>query len=121
VVKEISLLVILQKERGVIKKKYMLKKHRKNVLQSKSIEKVKKKESMTPLQNKSKKRISKQGVFRKKHKNIAHTCTSRLSCMTSLFLDPVFGSTTSCGTSEPHTSPTSSSNILDFCGRLGYT
>jgi hypothetical protein len=43
--KEISLLVILQKERGVIEKKkekkYMLKKHRKNVLQSKSIEKTK--------------------------------------------------------------------------------
>jgi hypothetical protein len=36
--KEISLLVILQKERGVIEIKYMLKKHRKNVLQSKSIE-----------------------------------------------------------------------------------
>jgi hypothetical protein len=35
--KEISLLVILQKERGVIEK--MLKKHRKNMLQSKSIEK----------------------------------------------------------------------------------
>jgi hypothetical protein len=35
---EISLLVILQKERGVIEKKYMLKKHRKNMLQSKSIE-----------------------------------------------------------------------------------
>jgi hypothetical protein len=37
--KEISLLVFLQKERSVIEKKYMLKKHRKNVLQSKSIEK----------------------------------------------------------------------------------
>jgi hypothetical protein len=39
--KEISLLVILQKERGVIKKRgYMLKKHnKKDVLQSKSIEK----------------------------------------------------------------------------------
>jgi hypothetical protein len=38
--KEISLLVILQKEIGVIekeKKRYMLKKHRNNVLQSKSI------------------------------------------------------------------------------------
>jgi hypothetical protein len=47
--KEISLLVILQKERGVIKRKkeYMLKKHRKKVLQSKSIEK-REKESMTP-------------------------------------------------------------------------
>jgi hypothetical protein len=29
--------------------------------------------------------------------------------MTSFFLDPVFGSTTSCGTSEPHTYPTQSS------------
>jgi hypothetical protein len=32
--KDISLLVILQKERGVIEKRYMLKKHRKNMLQS---------------------------------------------------------------------------------------
>jgi hypothetical protein len=43
--KEISLLVFLQKERGVIKKrKYMLKKHRKKIcmLQSKSTEKKRK-------------------------------------------------------------------------------
>jgi hypothetical protein len=39
-------------------------------------------------------------VFRKANKNIPHTCTSRSSCMTSFFLAPVFGSTTSCGTSE---------------------
>jgi hypothetical protein len=102
----------LQKERGVIEKKKStcsrsiekrcgpIKEHRK---------KKREKESMTPLQNKSKRRISKQGVFRKKHKNIPHTCTSRSSCMTSLFLDPVLGSTTSCGTSEPHTYPTQSS------------
>jgi hypothetical protein len=51
-----------------------------------------------PLQNKGKRRISKQGVFRKT-KNIPCTCTSRSSCMTSFFLDLVFGSTTSCGTS----------------------
>jgi hypothetical protein len=54
-----SLLVILQKERGVIEKKrkkeneYMLKKQRKNVLQSKSIEKKREKESMTPSKIKS--------------------------------------------------------------------
>jgi hypothetical protein len=36
------------------------------MLQSKSIEKKREKESMTPLQNKSKRRISKQGVFMKK-------------------------------------------------------
>jgi hypothetical protein len=43
-VQEVSLLVILQKERGVIKKKkkYMIKKHRKNVVQSKGIKKRKK-------------------------------------------------------------------------------
>jgi hypothetical protein len=46
----------------------MLKKHRKNVLQSKCIEKKREKESMTPLKNKSKKRISKKGVFRKTQK-----------------------------------------------------
>jgi hypothetical protein len=46
-------------------KEYMLKKHRKNVLQSKSIEK-------RECQNKSKRRISKQGVFRKANK-IFHT------------------------------------------------
>jgi hypothetical protein len=43
----------LQKERGAIEK--MLKKHRKNMLQSKSIEK---KVKHAPLQNKSKRRIS---------------------------------------------------------------
>jgi hypothetical protein len=37
----------------------MLKKHRKNVFQSKSVEKKRKKESMTPSKNKSKRRISK--------------------------------------------------------------
>jgi hypothetical protein len=69
--KEVSLLVILQKERGVIGKKYMLKKHRKNVLQSKSIEK-KRKRKHDPLQNKSKRRISKQGVFIKTQKYPTH-------------------------------------------------
>jgi hypothetical protein len=39
-------------------------------------------------------------VFRKTQKNILRTCTSRSSCMTSFFSDQVFGSTTSCGTSE---------------------
>jgi hypothetical protein len=48
-------------------------------------------------------------VFRKTNKNIPHTCNSRLSCMTSFFLDPIFGFTTSCGTSESHTYPTQSS------------
>jgi hypothetical protein len=85
----------------------MLKRHRKNVLQSKSIEKS---ETWPPLQNKSKRRISKQWVFRKANKYIPHTCTSRSSCMTSFFLDLVFGSTISCGTSESHTFPTQSSS-----------
>jgi hypothetical protein len=103
--KEIYLVVILQKERGVIEKRYMLKKHRKKCAPIKEH----RKKSMTPLQNKSKRRISKQGVFTKANKNIPHTCTSRSSCMTSFFLDPVFGSTETCGTSEPHTYPTQSS------------
>jgi hypothetical protein len=99
----------LQKERGVIEKReYTLKKHRKYVLQSKSIEK-KKRVNMPPLQNKSKRRISNKGVLKKTNKNIPHTCTSRSSCMTSFSLDPVFGSTTSCGTSESHACPTQSS------------
>jgi hypothetical protein len=52
---------------------------------------------MTPLQDKSKRRISKKKVLRKTNKNIPHTGTSPSSGMTSFF--PVFGSTTSCGTS----------------------
>jgi hypothetical protein len=66
--------VILQKERGVIEKKrkeFMFKKHRKKcVLQSKSIEKRERQHD--PLQNKSKRRILKQGLFRKNTK-IFHT------------------------------------------------
>jgi hypothetical protein len=104
--KEISLLVILQTERGVIEKSICSRSIEKNMLQSKIIEKKKKKHD--PLQYISKRRISKQGVFRK-HKNIPHTCTSRSSCMTSFFLDLVFGSTILCGTNEPHTYPTQSS------------
>jgi hypothetical protein len=53
----------LQKERGVIKKSICSRSIEKNVLQSKSIEKKRVKHD--PLQNKSKRRISKQGVFRK--------------------------------------------------------
>jgi hypothetical protein len=60
----------------------------------------KKESEACPLQNKSKRRISKQGVFRKANKYILHTCTSQSSLMTSFFLDPVFGSTISCDTSE---------------------
>jgi hypothetical protein len=59
--KEVSLLVFLQKERGVIEKKYMLKKHRKKCAPNHD-----------PLQNKSKKRISKQRVFRKTTKYSTH-------------------------------------------------
>jgi hypothetical protein len=61
----------LQKERRVIEKKFMLKKHRKNVLQSKSIEK-KRERKHDPLQNKGKRRISKQGVLRKTNKYSTH-------------------------------------------------
>jgi hypothetical protein len=50
----------------------MLKKHRKNVLQSKSIGNKEKKRKHDPLQNKSKRRISKQGVFRKTQKYFTH-------------------------------------------------
>jgi hypothetical protein len=65
--KEISLLVILQKERGVIKKS----------LCSRSIEKCAPikahRVNHDPLQNKGKRRISKQGVVRKKQSKIFHT------------------------------------------------
>jgi hypothetical protein len=88
--KEISLLVILQTERGVIGKKGIFSRSVEKSAPIKDHRKKSKKESMTPLDNKSKRRISKQGVFRKT-KNIPHTCTSRSSCMTSFFLDPVFG------------------------------
>jgi hypothetical protein len=81
--------------------------YRKNVcFNQRAYRKKRKKESMTPLQNKSKRRVSNQGVFRETNKNIPHTCTSRSSCITSFFLDPIFGSTTSCGTSKAHTYPT---------------
>jgi hypothetical protein len=70
----------------------MLKKHRKKCAPIK--EHRKKVKHDPPLQNKSKRRISMQGVLRKTNKNIPHTCTSRSSCMISLFMDPVFGSTT---------------------------
>jgi hypothetical protein len=87
----------------------MLKKHRKKyMLQSKSIEKRKEKESMTPSKIKARGESQSKECL-EKHKNIPHTCTSRSSCMTSFFLDSVFGSTISCGTSEPHTYPTQSS------------
>jgi hypothetical protein len=107
--KEISLLVILQRREGSSKKReYMLKKHRKNMLRSKSIEKKEKKKAWPPS------KIKARGESQSKecleiHKNIPQTCTSRSSCMTSFFLDPVFGKTISCGTSESHTYPTQSS------------
>jgi hypothetical protein len=47
----------------------MLKKHRKKCA---PIKEHRKKESMTPLQNKGKRRISKQGVFRKTQKYSTH-------------------------------------------------
>jgi hypothetical protein len=71
----------------------MLKKHRKNMLQSKSIGK---KVKQDPPPSKIKARGESQSKeYLGKHKNIPHTCTSQSSCMTSFFLDPVFGSTTS--------------------------
>jgi hypothetical protein len=56
-------------ERGHRKKKYMLNEHRKKCA---PIEEHRKKRKIKhdPLQNKSKRRISKQGVFRKVNKNI---------------------------------------------------
>jgi hypothetical protein len=54
----------LQKERGVIENKYMLKKHRKKYAPIKEHRK-KRERKHDPLQNKGKRRISKQGVFRK--------------------------------------------------------
>jgi hypothetical protein len=58
----------LQKERGVVEKKerkYMLKKNRKHCAPIKEHKKKKRREKHDNLQNKSKWRISKQGVFRK--------------------------------------------------------
>jgi hypothetical protein len=88
-----------------LKKGYMLKKHRKNMLQSKSIEK-KVKHDPSKIKASGESQIKE---YLGKHKKIPQTCTSRSSCMTSFFVDPVFGSITSCGTSEPHTYPTQSS------------
>jgi hypothetical protein len=51
----------------------MLKKHRKKCAPIKEHRK-KRKRKHDPHQNKSKMRISKQGVFRKANKNIPHTC-----------------------------------------------
>jgi hypothetical protein len=90
----------LQKERGVIKKKYMLNKHRKNILQSKSIEKREESVKHDPPSKVNARGESQSKECLEKHKKFAYTCTSRSSCMTSFFLDPVFGSTISCGTSE---------------------
>jgi hypothetical protein len=58
--------------------------------------------------------MSKKGVFRKANKNYPHTCTSRSRCMASFFLYPVFGLTTSYGTSEPHTYLTQSSTYKPY-------
>jgi hypothetical protein len=85
----------------------MIKKHRKKCAPIKEHRK-KEKESMTPSKIKARGESQCKECL-EKQKNIPHTCTSRSSCMTSLFLDPVFGSTISCGTSEPHTYPTQSS------------
>jgi hypothetical protein len=93
----------------------MLKEAYKNLLQSKSIGKIDKHE---PLQNKGNKRMSKQGVSRKTRKSIPHSCTSRSSCITSFFLDLVFGSAISWGTSEPHANPTQSSTYKPYSRKL---
>jgi hypothetical protein len=64
----------LQKERGVIEKKESICLRsigKKYMLWSKSTEK-REKESMSSLLNKSKRRISKQGVFRKTQKYSTH-------------------------------------------------
>jgi hypothetical protein len=76
---------------------YMLKKHRKNVLQLKSIEKNSEAWSSSKINARGE---SQSKECLEKNKNIPRTCISRSSCMTSFFLDPVFGSTTSCGTNE---------------------
>jgi hypothetical protein len=75
----------------------MLKKHRKKC---DPIKEHRKKGNMTPLQIKARGESQSKECLEKQTKNIPHTCTSRSSCMTSFFLDLVFGSTTSCGTSE---------------------
>jgi hypothetical protein len=87
--KEISLLVFMQKEKGVIEKKSICSRSiEKNVLRS-----------MTPSKIKARGESQRQECL-ENTQNIQRTCTSRSSCMTSFFLDPVFGATTSCGTIE---------------------
>jgi hypothetical protein len=58
----------LQKERGVIEKSICSR----SIKKCAPIKEHRKKESMTPLQNKGKRRISKQGVFRKTQKYSTH-------------------------------------------------
>jgi hypothetical protein len=76
----------------------MLKKHRKKCA---LIKEHRKKSKAWPPASKIKARGESQSKeYLEKHKNVPHTCTSRSSCTTKFFLDPVFGSTTSCGTNE---------------------
>jgi hypothetical protein len=75
----------------------MLKKHRKKCAPIK--EHRKKSKAWPPSKIKARGESQSKECL-EKHKNITRTRTSRSSCMTSFFLDPVFGSTTSCGTSE---------------------
>jgi hypothetical protein len=86
----------LQKERGGIEKKYMLKKYKKCA----PIKEHRKKSEARPPSKIKAREESQSKECLEKQKNISCTCTSRSSCMTSSFLDLVFGSTTSCGTSE---------------------
>jgi hypothetical protein len=87
---------------------------KKYVLQSKNIEKYMKHDPPLKARGESQ---SKE-YLEKINKNIPHTCTSRSSCMTSFFLDPVFGSTTLWGTSESHAYPTQSSTYKPYSRKL---
>jgi hypothetical protein len=87
----------------------MLKKHRKNIYALIKAHRKKRKTKHDPSPKIKARGESQSKECLEKHKNIPHTCTSRSSCITSFFLDLIFGSTISCGTSEPHTYPTKSS------------
>jgi hypothetical protein len=97
--------ILAKGEWGHQKKKSICSKSIEKIYKFAQIKEHRKNEALPPSKIKSRGE-SQPRVHRKTNKNIPHTCTSRSSCMTSFFLDLVFGSTTSCGTSEPHAYPT---------------
>jgi hypothetical protein len=112
--KEISLLVILQKERGVIEQKIICSRSIEKCAPIKEHRKKRKRKHDPPPKIKARGESQSKESLEKTQKYNPHTCTYRSSCMTSFFLDPVLGSTISCGTSETHTYPTQSSTYKPY-------